>query len=143
MKILVAVDGSTSSERVIKFVANLLQRAKHPDVAVTLFHCSEGRVEPGKRDDHGEAVLNAQRKTLESSGIPAKCLSIKVDVDHERTDSSKVTAALSIIKEMKRGEYDVVCLGRRGAASAEGAFSASMAEKVLHEARGHSVWVID
>ncbi len=44
---------------------------------------------------------------------------------------------------MKKGDYQVVCVGRRGTSSAQGSFPASMAEKILQESRGRTIWVVD
>ena len=52
-------------------------------------------------------------------------------------------AALAIIEEMQGGQYDLVVLGRRGASPAAESFVGSVTEKVLREARGKTVWVVD
>jgi nucleotide-binding universal stress UspA family protein len=91
----------------------------------------------------GEKLLQQHAEVLRSAGIAVDQISTKLGLKPTRPESSKVAAALSIIDEMNKGDYEVVCVGRRGAASARGTFPASMAEKILQQSRGRTIWVVD
>jgi nucleotide-binding universal stress UspA family protein len=165
VKFLVAIDGSPASTNAVRFVAEFLGQTKMTEHSITLFHVTESLpnalLSPGipqslgpayqeviedamaRRKAEGERLLEAMAAILRSAGIPSDRILTKLDVESARPESSKVAAALAIIDEMKKGDYRVVCVGRRGASSAQGSFPASMAEKILWEARGKVVWVID
>lgn len=165
MKILLAVDNSEASANAVRFVAKLLGRAIAKDDSVTVFHVAatlpDTLIAPGipqplgkayeevikdvtaRSTAEGEQLLQQQAEVLRSAGIRADQVSTKLELKPTRPESSKVAAALSIIDEMNKGDYEVVCVGRRGAASAHGTFPASMAEKILQQSRGRTVWVVD
>jgi nucleotide-binding universal stress UspA family protein len=165
LKILLAIDDSDASRNAVRFVANLLGRAGTKDYTITLYHVAEtlpdSLLAPGipqslggayqqlikevaaQRKSQGERLLGDQAAVLAAAGIPSDRISTKLEVEATRPESAKVAAALSIIDEMRDGDYQVVCIGRRGLASARGTFPASMAEKILRESRAKTVWVVD
>jgi nucleotide-binding universal stress UspA family protein len=165
LKILLAIDGSDASANAVRFVAELLGRAASKDDSVTLYHVavtlpdtllSPGIPQPlGKAYDdvikdvtarctaEGKRLLEQQAQVLRTAGIPGERIATRLELQPTRPESSKVAAALAIIDEMNKGDYQVVCVGRRGAASARGTFPASMAEKILQQSRGKTVWVVD
>jgi len=165
VRILVAIDGSEASINAVRFVSEFVGRAKAASDSITLFHVADTLpdtlVAPGipqplgtayqqvisdvtaRRKVEGEGLLEEQSEVLRSAGIPNDRISTKLEVRATRPESSKVAAALAIIDEMKKGDYQVVCVGRRGSSSVHGSFPASMAEKILQESRGRTVWVVD
>jgi hypothetical protein len=146
-------------------VAALFGRTKDADDTITLFHVTESLLDANLSADiptslapayqqviddararlrtQGEELLTRDAEILHAAGIPNERTRTKLESSSARPESSKVAAALAIIDEMNKGDYEVVCVGRRGLASAEGAFPASMAEKIVRESRRRAVWIID
>jgi len=91
----------------------------------------------------GEALLVEQKQSLVDAGVAESDIERKLILRESHPGAGKVVASLAIIEEMHAGGYDVVCLGRRGETGAAGSFLGSVAEKVLREARGRTVWVVD
>jgi len=165
VRILMGIDGSPATRKAIRFVGELLGKTGAADVGITLLYVTESvpdeNLSPGipqslgpayqqiiddakaNRKAIGEKLLREQAAALEVAGIPADHISTKLEVSSARPESSKVAVALALISEMTSGNYDVVCIGRRGTTAAEGVFLTSIAEKVLREARGRTVWVVD
>lgn len=165
MRILMGIDGSLATAKAIRFVGELFGQSKSKDIWITLLHVTESipdqSLEPGipqslgtayqqiiedakaRREELGKSLLEKQVAALEAAGIPHDHISAKLEVSSARPESSKVAVALGIINEMNGRNYDVVCIGRRGTTAAEGVFLTSIAEKVLREARGRTVWVVD
>jgi nucleotide-binding universal stress UspA family protein len=165
LNILLAVDDSGASEKAVAFVGEIFGQRVGGGFSVTLLHVIESLPEfvltraarPGTGTafrevvdewqtvgrDEGEQLLNEKRQSLLNLGIPQDALQTKLVVKDALPEAKKVVAALAIIEEMKAGPYSAVCLGRRGATAAAGSFLGSVAEKVLREAEGTTVWVVD
>lgn len=165
MNILLAVDHSEASRKAVAFVGEVLGKANSGGVAVTLLHVVESlpdyllnRVTDESvsaadkqvarewtENDRakGEELLAESKRSLVGQGVGETTIETKLLVKSGTPEAKKVVAALAIIEQMKQGPYDVVCLGRRGSEAAEGSFLSSVAEKVLREAAGKTVWVVD
>lgn len=162
MHILLAIDNSEASRKAVRFVGQTVGRREAKDLAITLFHVveslpdyiisriphhddfrrvSEGWFETSR--DEGLALLDREKQVLVDAGIAASAIQTKLEIRPALPESRKVVAALAVIEEMKSGPYDVVCVGRRANVEYEGSIFGSVAEKVLREARGKTVWVVD
>lgn len=165
MKVLLAVDRSKATDVAVAFVAKVFAPHVEGAAAITLFHVAESLRDEmltfthdavradelhkvmehieAERKQEGERLLERQRQALMDASIAEADIERKLVTRESLPGAGKVMASLAIIEEMKAGDYDVVCLGRRGASGAEGSFLGSVAEKVLREARGRTVWVVD
>jgi len=163
VKVLLAVDGSRATDAAVALVAKVFAPHVDGDAAIALFHVAESLPDDllrgnaaraaefqkvsddfdADRKREGERLLDRQRQTLLDAGIAEAGIERKLVTRDTRPGAGKVMAAIAIIEEMRAGKYDIVCLGRRGAGGAEGSFLGSVAEKVLREARGRTVWVVD
>ncbi|MGE3315636.1 MAG: universal stress protein [Planctomycetaceae bacterium] len=161
MNILLAVDGTQASRNAVQFVASSV--AKGTGTKITLYHVVETLPEylldrgtdggpvyrqviddlTATRKAAGERLLNELRQLLTSAGVSDSTIHAKLEVRDALPEAKRVVAALAIIDEMKGGNYEVIALGRCGSSSTERSFMGSVAEKVLREARGRTVWVID
>lgn len=165
MKILLAIDGSATTEKAVRFVGKIFGPRGGEGTSITLLHVVESlpefllsRAAEGEQADayrrvwreweetnreNAERLLEEQKQVLVAAGINESAVETRLVHREARPEATKVVAALALIGEMKSGDYDVVCLGRRGSTGAEGTFLGSVAEKILREAQGRTVWVVD
>lgn len=162
MKVLLPVDRSSASSKAVQFVGKLLAGRGSQD-QVILYHVAEflpeflltDTPEAGlttrslaerwatRAKADGEALLIEQKQALVGAGVNAASVQTKLELKDCLPESKKVAAALSIIAEMQTESYDLVCIGRRGASALSQSFIGGVAEKVLREAHGRSVMVVD
>jgi nucleotide-binding universal stress UspA family protein len=162
VKVLVCVDRSEASRKAIRRVTEWFGRRAGDD-QFTLYHVAEflpefllsDHPEPGltsrslaerwatRAKSDGDKLLQETKDLLIAGGIPAAAVSTKLDLEDCLPESKKVVAALAIIREMQSGNYDLVCIGRRGASELAVSLIGGVAEKVLREAHGRSVLVVD
>lgn len=160
MKVLLPVDRSTASSKAVQFVGKLLAGRGGQD-QVTLYHVAEFLPEFVLSDTpeaglttrslaerwatrakaDGEALLEEQKQALIAAGVSS--VQTRLELKDCLPESKKVVAALSIIAEMQTNAYDLVCIGRRGASALSQSLIGGVAEKVLREAHGRSVLVVD
>jgi nucleotide-binding universal stress UspA family protein len=81
--------------------------------------------------------------TLTAAGIAPARIQTKLAQKEGRPEARRVVAALAVIEEMKAGKYDIVVIGRRGNSAAVESFIGGVAEKVVREAHGRTVWIVD
>ncbi|MCC6972368.1 MAG: universal stress protein [Phycisphaerales bacterium] len=164
MNILLTLDSSSATDKAVAFVCEIIRRGGTNGINVTLFHAVESisesyllsatsavaeALKKSARElemaakANGEKIIERQRQKLIEAGAAEESLTSRIVVREGLPESRKVSAALAIIEEMKSDSYDVVCLGRRGSTEAQGSFLGSVAEKVLREAVGKTVWVVD
>lgn len=159
MRVLLAVDPSDATRKAVDFVGLML--APHDDARVTVLHVVESlpdhvllssmrerlrglaNVWKDASVDSGNRLLEDVERRLVAAGVEAESIETRlVEVD-ALPESRHVSASLGILAALESGEFDVVCLGRRGTSPALGSFVGSVAHHVLREARGTTVWVVD
>jgi nucleotide-binding universal stress UspA family protein len=165
LNILLTIDHSEASRKAVRFVGEMVGGRPAEFATVTLFHVIESlpdfvisgtshpQLASAFRDvaqewtetdrRSGDKLLAERKKQLVELGVAAQSIQTKLVVKNALPEAKKVMAALAIIEEMKQGPYTVVCLGRRGASAADGVFPGSVASKVIREAQGKTVWVVD
>jgi nucleotide-binding universal stress UspA family protein len=161
MRVLLAVDESESSHRVVQYVGSLLHRT--PDVAVTLFHV----LKPMPREllEHGgsenpaaEAELSVQlhneqevwiRKeresechvlkkaceTLTQSGFDASHVALKFGHEDD--------IARNILEEARSGHHETIVVGRHGTSRIKRIFGGGVTDQLLRDAKGFAIWVVE
>ena len=161
MRILVAVDESENSHRVVQYVGLLLCRT--PAVAVTLFHV----LKPMPREllEHGgsenpaaEAQLGAQlrmdqqawlRKERESecsvlSTAWEALMNYGFDANQvAMTFGHEDDIAANILEEARRGEHETIVVGRHGTSRIKRIFGGGVTDQLLRNAKGFAIWVIE
>jgi nucleotide-binding universal stress UspA family protein len=91
----------------------------------------------------GQELLQKSHRSLEQAGVASSAVHDKLVVKESLPEARRVVAAQAIIEEMRQQPYDVVVIGRRGTSPAAESFLGGVAEKVVREAKGKTVWVVD
>jgi nucleotide-binding universal stress UspA family protein len=161
MRILLAVDESENSHRVVQYVGSLLRRT--PDVAVTLFHV----LKPMPREllEHGgsenpaaEAQLSVQLRNEQEAWIrkegESECHVLKQACEtlaQSGFDTSHVALrygheddiARNILEEARSGHHDTIVVGRHGTSRIKRIFGGGVTEQLLRDAKGFAIWVVE
>lgn len=161
MKVLLAVDNSVGSRKAIKAVTKLL---KGIPTEMTLIHVTEklpyfvmqqaasqgtGNMfakvveEWTRENDHrGHTLLSNCKDQLVEAGFAADKISCQLSTVEALPEARRVADAGAIIATMQSGDFDLIVLGRREDPEAL-PFVGSVAQKVLNEAGGRTVWIVD
>ena len=161
MRILLAVDESENSHRVVQYVGSLLRRT--PDVAVTLFHV----LKPMPREllEHGgsenpaaEAQLSVQLRNEQEAWIrkegESECHVLKKACEmlaQSGFDTSHVALrygheddiARNILEEARRGHHETIVVGRHGTSRIKRIFGGGVTDQLLRDAKGFAIWVVE
>ena len=149
-KLLVPIDGSPNSKRVLDWVAWLLAEAG--PIEVTVLHVVmpligeemtsmwtglvdiEATIEKRVIDD-AEDMLSQARTYLMERDIPG--FAIKT-----RLETRAHGVARTILKEAGKGGYGSVMIGRRGISRTKRFLFGSVSNKIVQQARDMAVWVV-
>ena len=161
MRILLAVDESENSHRVVQYVGSLLRRT--PDVAVTLFHV----LKPMPREllEHGgsenpaaEAQLSVQLRNEQEAWIrkegESECHVLKKACEtlaQSGFDRSHVALkfgheddiARNILEEARSGHHETIVVGRHGTSRIKRIFGGGVTDQLLRDAKGFAIWVVE
>ena len=161
MHILLAVDESENSHRVVQYVGSLLRRT--PDVAVTLFHV----LKPMPREllEHGgsenpaaEAQLSVQLRDEQEAWIrkerESECHVLKKACEtltQSGFDTGRVALkfgheddiARNILEEARSGRHETIVVGRHGTSRIKRIFGGGVTDQLLRDAKGFAIWVVE
>lgn len=161
MHILLAVDESENSHRVVQYVGSLLRRT--PDVVVTLFHV----LKPMPREllEHGgsenpaaEAQLGVQLRGEQESWIrkerESECHVLKKACEtliQSGFDTGRVALkfgheddiAGNILEEARSGRHETIVVGRHGTSRIKRIFGGGVTDQLLRDAKGFAIWVVE
>ena len=161
MRVLLAVDESENSHRVVQYVGSLLRRT--PDVAVTLFHV----LKPMPREllEHGgsespaaEAQLSVQLQSEQDAWIrkerESECHVLRKACEtltQSGFDTSHVALkfgheddiARNILEEARNGHHETIVVGRHGTSRIKRIFGGGVTDQLLRDAKGLAIWVVE
>ena len=161
MRVLLAVDESENSHRVVQYVGSLLRRT--PDVAVTLFHV----LKPMPREllEHGgsenpaaEAQLSVQLHSEQDAWIrkerESECHVLRKACEtltQSGFDMSHVALkfgheddiARNILEEARSGHHETIVVGRHGMSRIKRIFGGGVTDQLLRDAKGLAIWVVE
>ena len=160
MRILLAVDESENSHRVVQYVGSLLGRT--PEVAVTLFHVLKpmprGLLEHGGSENPAaEAQLSVQLRDEQEAWIwrerESECHILKEaweTLAQSGFDMSHVVVkyghddniARNILEEARIGHHETIVVGRHGMSRSKRVFGA-VTDQLLRDAKGFAIWVVE
>jgi nucleotide-binding universal stress UspA family protein len=140
-RILVATDGSPTSEKAVKTV--LKMKLQNPEVEVVVLHVSEAPsktiMEPGIEQSSKLIVLpdltrmsmiREKDEILEKARITAEEMGVKVKLLNRTGDPASI-----IVEEAEKGGYDLIVIGGEGFGRS-GRILGSVASKVINQFKG-------
>ena len=148
MKIMVAVDGSESSLRVLDHVINMV--GANPDLRLTLFHILPylkhyysvdfERENPRLQElvqqqdtKRMETFYKKARGNLNAAGIKESQVEIK-------TSKQSYDVSTAILEEARTGDYGTLVIGRRG--EREAFFTGRIAMRLIQKVSNRTLWVV-
>ncbi len=139
-KILVALDTSEETTKVLDFAGNMMDIT---DCEVTLLHVIRGL--EFWTEDASEELQNAEKAAttlleeaigrLERAGLNRDRISTKIS-------SGAASRAEAIVEEARKGGYGTIVVGRRGLSRVKEFFMGRVSKKVLQLAKWTAVWVV-
>lgn len=158
-KILVAVDRSENALKAVQHAAGILPK----DARVTLYHVFFEPLpkEVGREDSllqqhyipikerviEMKEWLEQERVLVKHAMDKAKSMLVEGGIAPDnialRIEGKKESVARDILREVERGRYDTVIVGRRGLSGAKGFLSGSVSNKIVHHAKSCAVWVVE
>jgi len=145
-KILIAVDGSSSSIQTVELVGEYIGGAGYE---VCMFHVIRGfgNVIPQNSDftmpvdsvEYAKSIMTGMfdgfKKKLVACGFEPEKISDKII-------TGVYSRAGAIVNEAEEGSYSTIVMGRRGLSKVEEFFMGRVSNKVIHSGKKFSVWVI-
>jgi nucleotide-binding universal stress UspA family protein len=161
MRLLLAVDDSENAHRAVRYVGSLLERT--PDVTVTLFHVlkpmprallEHGGSENPAIEEQLSARLREDRETWLRKERETECPVLKKACEtlaQSGFDASRVTlkfgheddVATNILEEAQIGHHDTIAVGRRGISRITRMFGGGVTDRLLRDAKGFAIWIIE
>lgn len=145
-KILLAVDGSETSERAVRYVSNIAPLIG--DVQICLLHVypepppdyylKGGRLDAyrRKRDKVAKMMIKEAAVLLEGAGVPRQSITSRYCMAEGKTISQVV---LDIRAE---GEFGTVVAGKRGVSKAEEFLFGSISNALARHSKDFTSWIV-
>ena len=154
-QVLIALDGSEISSKIVEFTAKILSKSS----VVTLFSVIPNvdllcELDPPfikgfvseKFPDYCQTIQDEKRRLLENTmqagrqvlleaGFKAESMSTKIE-------TMENDVALTIIEEARTG-YDLIVLGRRGHSGLKKFLMGSVSQKVFHAVKDISILIVE
>ena len=131
-KILIAMDGSDNAVLGAAYAGEMLKNRK--DVAVTLIHIQTE--ESARHEKEIQQVMASAKNILIGAGIPEKAIAILYR-------EKKIGIARDLLEEIAVHNYGTVIVGRRGLSRTQQFLFGSVSNKIVQNAKGCTVWVVD
>ena len=161
MRLLLAVDDSENAHRAVRYVGSLLERT--PGVTVTLFHVlkpiprvllEHGGSENPAVEEQLSVRLREDRENWIRKEREAECPVLRKACEtlaQSGFDTNRVTlkfgheddVAANILEEARKGRHDTIVVGRRGISRITRMFGGGVTDRLLREAKGFAIWIIE
>ena len=148
MKIMVAVDGSENSLRVVDHLVSTV--GAHPDLGITLFHASPHlrhyySLVFERENPHLQEILYREDKLrmehfYELAHDRFKRAGLKRSQIEVKTSDQGFDISTSILAEARSGRYGTVVVGRRG--EREAFFTGRIAMRLVQKVYDQALWVV-
>jgi nucleotide-binding universal stress UspA family protein len=161
MRMLLAIDESENAQRAARYVGSLLRESR--DVVVTLFHVLKPMPRAllehgGSENPETEAQLSMQLHKAQETWLKqereAECPVLKQACEalaRAGFDVSRVNmkfgheddVAGTILEEARLGRHDTIVVGRSGTSRMRRLFGGGVTDRLLHDAKGLAIWIIE
>jgi len=145
-RILLAFDGSPGAMQAVEFVGSILGGT---DFEICLIHVMRSSLEAKPENQR----FSLPPELIENAGIDmapkieaASRVLLQSGFNKNRISTKIITGvqsrAAAIVKEARQENYETIVLGRRGISQVRTFFIGRVTNKVIHMARGRTVWVV-
>jgi nucleotide-binding universal stress UspA family protein len=145
-KILLAVDASENSRKVVNYVGTI---AASSEAEITLFHVvrkfeflDDLSLRHGEVEGFWEEVMSdiprmfrSYKVSLETAGVTASRISSHAILDRSSRSGD-------ILREAQEGAYGTIVMGRRGLSKVNDFLMGRVTNKVLNQAEDFAVWIL-
>jgi nucleotide-binding universal stress UspA family protein len=145
-KILLAVDGSETSERAVRYVSKIAPLIENVEICILNvypepppdYYSQGGRLDTYKimREERAEKMLNKAVDILTGAGITEDCLSRRISMAEGRTISQVV------LEVQAEGDYGTVVAGKRGVSKAEEFLFGSISNALARHSKKFTSWIV-
>jgi nucleotide-binding universal stress UspA family protein len=147
-KILIAIDHSANALKAVDYVGKMM--ACHADADISLLYVINEPSADMMPDAADRALYVDKMKAetlrfmeeiaqrLVTHGISEKQINLRI-----QACKKALSIAELILHEQKSGGYGTIVIGRRGMSKREEFLFGSVSNKVVREARGCTVWVVE
>jgi nucleotide-binding universal stress UspA family protein len=147
-RVLLAIDHSDNALKAVDYVGRILSCHREADITM-IYVINEPSVDimPDNKARQ-QYVEEMKEKTLEFVESIASHLSNwgirKENIHLKILSCAKVTSvAEAVLQELRQGKYETVVVGRRGGSKREEFLFGSVSNKIIREAKGCTVWVVE
>jgi len=145
-KIMLAIDGSESSRRMVEFICDFLGGFDYEIVLLNVIRGFKALSLTYPAISIPDARFELARSEIRNLFIEIKKKLVDAGFDSEKITEKIVTSDFSraggIVKESAKGGYSTIAVGRRGISKVEEFFMGRVSNKVIHSGRKHTVWVV-
>ena len=140
-KILVGLDSSLASVRVVNFVGRMLCKG---DPSVTLLHVLRTEAEDGEIQikELKEAQERAMKPVFEKAVASLKDFGFKPEKIETKIVSEVGSRSQAILEEAKKGKYGTVVVGRKGHSDVEEFSMGRVPYKLGQVAKNMALWLV-
>ena len=131
-KILIAMDGSDNAVLGAAYAGEML--ANRTDVSITLIHIQTE--ESAQYEKEIRQIMNSAKNILIKAGISESAITIFFR-------KKKAGIARDLLEEIAANNYGTVIVGRRGLSRTQQFLFGSVSNKIVQNAKGCTVWVVD
>jgi nucleotide-binding universal stress UspA family protein len=145
-KILLAVDGSTTSVRAVRYVSRIAPLLDDVEICVLHvypepppdFYTEGGRLDSYRelREERATGMLDEAVALLVAAGVPDSRLSRRVSMAEGRTISEVV------LEVQAEGDFGTVVTGKRGVSKAEEFLFGSISNALARHSKNFTSWIV-
>ncbi len=145
-KILLAIDGSETSERAVRYVSKIAPLIENVEICILNvypepppdYYSQGGRLDTYKimREERAEKMLTDAAAILTNAGIAEDCLSRRISMAEGRTISQVV------LEVQAEGDYGTVVTGKRGVSKAEEFLFGSISNALARHSKRFTSWIV-
>lgn len=145
-KILLAVDGSVTSARAVRYVCNIAPLMKEAEVCILNvypepppdYYSQGGRLDSYRdmREQRAKEMLDEAAAQLVAAGLPTSRISRRVEMAEGRTISEVVLEARA------QGDFGTVVTGKRGVSKAEEFLFGSISNALARHSKNFTSWIV-